>query len=170
MFECVCLLLPGRFDWMWHSFSSHIFLDQLCVFSIGKTMVLWLLEKPVVMYWCESWTIKKSECWRIDAFELWCWRRPLRVHWMARRSNQSILKEINHVYSLEGLMLKRQYFGHLIWIADIRKDPDAGKDWRQEERGRQKTRWLGGITDSTDMGLGSWWWIGRPDVLRFMGL
>ena len=95
MFECVCLLLPGRFDWMWHSFSSHIFLDQLCVFSIGKTMVLWLLEKPVVMYWCENWTIKKSECWRIDAFELWCSRRLLRVPWTSRKSNQSTLKDMN---------------------------------------------------------------------------
>ena len=92
----------------------------------------------VVMYGCESWTIKKTECWRIDAFELWCWRRLLRVPWIVRRSNQSILKEISPEYSLEGLMLKLklQCFGHLMlelmknWL--IGKDPDAGKDWRHE--------------------------------------
>ena len=84
----------------------------------------------VVMYGCESWTIKKAECQRIDTFELWCWRRLLRVPWIARRSNQSILKEISPEYSLEGLMLKLklQYFGHLMRRADIGKDPDAGKD------------------------------------------
>jgi len=88
---------------------------------------------PVVMYGCESWTIKKAEHWRIDAFELWCWRRLLRVPWTARRSNQSILKEINPDYPLEGLMLKLklQYFGHLIWRTDLlEKDLDSGKDWR----------------------------------------
>ena len=85
-----------------------------------------------------SWTIKKAECWRIDAFKLWGWRRPLTVPWTARRSNQPILKEINPEYSLEGLMLqlKLQYFGHLMWRTDsFRKDPDAEKDWRQEEKG-----------------------------------
>ena len=92
---------------------------------------------PVVMYGCESWTVKKAEHRRIDAFELWCWRRLLRVPWTARRSNQSILKEISPECSLEGLMLKLklQYFGHLMQSADfIWKDPDAGKDWRQEEK------------------------------------
>ena len=91
---------------------------------------------PVVMYGCGSWTIKKAECQRIDTFELWCCRRLLRVSWTARRSNQSILKEISPEYSLEGLMLKLklQYFGHLIyWLTG--KDPDAGKDWRWEEKG-----------------------------------
>ena len=110
---------------------------------------------PVVMYGCESWTIKKAECWRMDAFELWYCRRLLRVPWTARRSNQSILKEISHKYSMEGLMLKLklQYFGHLwrIWL--IRKDPDAGKDWRWEERDRQRMKWLDGILDSMDMSL-----------------
>ena len=88
------------------------------------------------MYGCESWTIKKAECRRNDAFELWCWRRLLRVPWTARRSNQSILKEISLGCSLEGLMLKLklQYFGHLMWRVDILKDPDAGKDWGQEEK------------------------------------
>ena len=83
----------------------------------------------------ESWVIEKAECWRIDAFELWCWRRLLRIPWTARRSNQSILQELNPEYSLEGLKLKLQYFGHLIWTADsLEKTPDAGKDWRQEKR------------------------------------
>ena len=94
---------------------------------------------PVVMYGCESWTIKKAECWRIDAFELWCWRRLLRVPWTAKRSNQSVLKEISPEYSLEGLMLKLklQCFGYLMWRTDSGsgKDPDPGKDWRQEEKG-----------------------------------
>ena len=98
-----------------------------------------LLEKamvfPVVTYGCESWTVKKAEHWRIDAFELWCWRRLLRIPWTARRSNQSILKEINTEHSLEGLVLKLQYFGQLIGTAEfIGKDADAGKDWGQEEK------------------------------------
>ena len=98
---------------------------------------------------CESWTIKKAEHWRTDAFELWCWRRLLRVPWTARRSNQSILKEINPGCSLEGLMLKLK---RLIW-----RDPDAGKDWGQEEKGWQRMRQLDGITDSMDMNLGGLW-------------
>ena len=99
---------------------------------------------PIVMYGCESWTIKKAESWRIDAFELWGWRRLLRVPWTARRSNQSILKEISPEYSLEGLMLKLklQYFGHVKnWL--IGKDPDAGKDWRQEEKGTTEDEMVG---------------------------
>ena len=101
---------------------------------------------PVVMYGCESWTIKKAEHCIIDAFELWCWRRLLRVPWTARRSNQSILKEISPEYSLEGLFLKviLQYFGHLMrknWL--IWKDPDAGKDWRQEEKGTTEDEMVG---------------------------
>ena len=101
---------------------------------------------PVVMYGCESWTIKKAECQRIDTFELWCWRKFLRVPWTARRSNQSILKEINPECSLEGLMLKLklQYFGHLMWRADyISKDPDAGQDWGQEEKGTTEDEMAG---------------------------
>ena len=106
---------------------------RICII---KAMVL-----PVVMYGCESWTIKKAECWRIDAFELWCWRRLLRVPWMAKRSNQSILKEINSEYSLEA---KTPTFwppvakSQLIW-----KDPDAGKDWRQEEKGTTEEGMVG---------------------------
>ena len=110
---------------------------------------------PVVMYGCESWTIKKAECWRIDASELWCWRRLLRVPWTTRRSNQSILKEINPEYSLEGLILKLklQYFGHLMWRADsFEKTLMLGKI-ESGRRGWQRMRWLDGITDSMDTSL-----------------
>ena len=109
---------------------------------------------PVVMYGCESWTINKAERQRIDAFELWCWRRLLRVPWTERRSNQSILKEINSEYSLEGLMLKLklQYFGHLMQIADsLEKTLILGKIEGRRRRGQKKMRWLDGITDSVDM-------------------
>ena len=128
----------------------------------------------VVMCVCESWTIKKAECWRIDVFELWCWRRLLRIPWTARRSNQYILKEISPGCSLEGLMLKLklQYFGHLMWRADsFEKTLMLGKIEGKRRRGQQSRRWLDGITDSMDMGLGggSWWWIGRPGALQFMG-
>ena len=112
---------------------------------------------PVVMYECESWTIKKAECRRIDAFELWCWRRLLGVPWIARRSNQSILKEIGPRCSLEGLMLKLklQYFGHLMQRADsFEKTLMLGGIGGRRRRGRQRMRWLNGITDSVDMGLG----------------
>ena len=100
---------------------------------------------PIVMYGCENWTLKKEECQRIDDFELWCWRRVLRVPWTAKRSNQSILKETSPEYSLEGLMLmlKLQSFGHLMWRTVIGKDPDAGKDWRQEEKGMTKDEMAG---------------------------
>ena len=111
---------------------------------------------PVVMYECESWTIKKAECWRNDAFELWCWRRLLRVPWIARRSNQSILKEISPEYSLERLMLrlKLQYFGHLMQRADsLKKNLMLGKIAGRTRRGQQRMRWLDGITDSMDVSL-----------------
>ena len=111
---------------------------------------------PVVMYRCESWTIKKAERWRIDAFELWCWRRLLRVPWTSRRSKQSILKEISPEYSLEGLILKLklQHFGHLMWRTDsLQKTLMLGKIEGRRRRGRQRMRWLDGITDSMDMSL-----------------
>ena len=113
---------------------------------------------PVVMYGCESWTIKKAERRRIGVFELWCWRRLLRIPWTARRSNQTILKEISPKYSLEGLMLKLklQYFGHLMRRADsFEKTLTLGKIEGRRRRGRQRMRWLDGITDSMDMGLGT---------------
>ena len=114
------------------------------------------MVSPVVMNGCESWTIKKAECQRIDAFELWCWRRPLRVPWTARRSNQSILKDISLEYSLEGLVLKLklQYFGHLKRRTDsLKKTLMLGKIEGRGRKGRQRIRWLDGITDSMDVSL-----------------
>ena len=111
---------------------------------------------PVVMYGCESWTVKKAECQRTDAFELWCWRRLLRVPWTARRSNQSILKDISPGYSLEGLMLKLklQYFGHLMRRVDsLEKTLMLGGIQGRKRRGRQRMKWLDGITNLTDMSL-----------------
>ena len=121
-----------------------------------KVCIIKAMVFPIVMYVCESWTIKKTERWRIDAFELWCWRRLLRVPWTARRSNQSILKEINPEYSLEGLMLKLklQYFGHLMGRADLlEKTLMLGKIEGRKRKGRQRMRGLDGITDSVDRSL-----------------
>ena len=132
---------------------------------------------PVVMYGCESWTVKKAECQRIDAFEVWCWRRLLRVPWTARRSSQSIVKAVSPGCSLEGLMLKLklQYLGHLMQRTDsLEKTLTLGKIEGGRRRGQQRMRWLEGITDPMGtwvwVNSGSWWWTRRPGVLRFMGL
>ena len=141
-----------------------------------KVHLVKVMVFPVVMYGCESWTIKKAERQRIDAFELWCWRRLLRVPWTARRSNQSILKEISPGCSLEGLMLKlkRQYFGHMMQRAHLKR-PWCGKDWGQEEKGTTEDEMVGWHHQLNGHGTwvwvdsGSWWWTGRPRMLRFMG-
>ena len=140
-----------------------------------KVHIVKVMIFPGVMYRCESWTIKKAEHWRIDAFKLWCWRRLLRVPWTTRRSNQSILKEINPEYSLEGLMLKLklQYFGHLMRRADsLEKTLMLGKIEVRRRRGRQRMRWLDCITDSMNRKLSKLQEIvktGEPGMLQSMG-
>ena len=130
---------------------------------------------PVIMYGCESWTIKKAECWRIDAFELWCWRRLLRVPWAGRKSNQSILKEINPEYSLEGLglKLKLQYFDHLMWRTEsLEKTLMLRNIEGRRRRGQQTMRyWMASLTQWTWVWVssGCWWWTVKPGVLQVWG-
>ena len=127
-----------------------------------KVCLIKALFFPVVMYGCESWTVKKAECWRIDAFELWCWRRLLTVPWTARRSNQSILKEVSPEISLEGMMLKMklEYFGHLMRRVDSLEKTSAGRDWGQEEKGTTEDEmagwhhWLDGCESEWTLGVG----------------
>ena len=166
-----CLLLGRKVMTNLDSILKSIYITLPTKVHLVKAMVF-----SVVMYGCESWTIKKTERWRIDAFELWCWRRLLRVPWTARRYNQSILKEISPEYSLEGLMLKLklQYFGYLMGRTDsLEKTLMLEEIEGKRRRGRQRMRWLDGITDSmdmslTDIGSGSWWWTGKPGVLQCM--
>ena len=149
-----------------HEIKRHLLLGRKAMtnlHSILKSRDIILLKKvclvkamvfPVVMYGCASWATKKAECQRTDTFELWCWRRFLRVPWTARRSNQSILKEISPEYSLEGLMLKFQYFGYLMWKTDsLEKTLMLGKIEGRRRRGQERMRWLDGITDSMDLSL-----------------
>ena len=136
--------------------DTHNFSPKKCLLLGRKVPLVKAMVFPVVMYGYESWTIKKAEHWRTDAFELWCWRRLLRVHWTARRSNQSILKEISPKYSLEGLMLKLklQYFGHLMRRTDsLEKTLMLRGIGDRRRRGWQRMRWLDGITDSMDVSL-----------------
>ena len=156
------------------NFPFLAWLPSLLSFSLHLT---YTMVFPVVMYGWESWTLKKAECWKIDAFELWCWKRLSRVPWTARRSNQSILKEISTGISFEGMMLKLklQYFGHLMRRVDsLEKTLMLGGIGGRRRRGRQRMRWLDGITDSTRwtwvwVNSRSWWWRGRPSVLQSMG-
>ena len=144
--------------YLWRKAMANVdsMLKSIDVTLPAKVHLVKAMVFPVVMYGCESWTIKKAECQRIDAFELWCWRRLLRVPWTARRSNQSILKEISPEYSLEGLILKLklQSFGHLMWRTDpLEKTLRMGKIESRRRRGWQRMRWLDGIPDSMDMSL-----------------
>ena len=168
---CSSLFISGK---LWDHFmrpTKHRWEISLTFVLNLKFKNLW--EIPVVTYGCESWTIKKVEHQRIDAFELWCCRRLLRVPWTARKSSQSILKEISPEFSLEGLVLKLklQYIGHLVRRTDsLEKTLMLGKIEGRRRRGQQRMRWLDGITDSVDIWVnsGSWWWRGRPGVLQSM--
>ena len=136
-------------------------LERKDITLLTKVHLVKAMVFPVVMYGCETWTIKKAEYQITDAFKLWCWRRLLRVPWTARRFNQSIPKEISPGCSLERLMLKLQYLGHLMWRANSLEETDTRKDWKQKKEGVAEMRWLDGIIDSVDMGSSKLWDMGR---------
>ena len=170
-----------------HEIKRHLLLERKVMTNLGsilksrditlptKVHVVKGMVFPVVMYGCESWTIKKADCQRIDSFELWCWRRLLRVPWTARRSNQSILTKISSEYSLEGLTLKLklQYFGHLMWRTDSLEKTLMRGVWRQEEKGTTEDEMVGSLSPTQWTWIwvnsGSWRWTGRPGVLQSMG-
>ena len=172
----MCILKPpmgGKINWNFGIDTyTLLYLKQVT----NKVCLVKAMVFPVVMYRCESWTIKGAERWRIDAFELWCWGTLLRVPWTARRSNQSILKEINPENSLEGMMLKLQYFGHLMRRAkSLEKTLVQGKIEGGRRKGQQRMRWDGWMASPTQwtqvwINSGRWWWTGRPGVLQSMGL
>ena len=157
------------------SSSSSSILKSRDITLPTKVRLVKAMVFPVVMYGCESWAVKKAERWRIDAFELWCWRRLLRVPWTARRFNQSILKEISPGISLEGIILKLklQYFGHIMWRVDsLKKTLMLGGIGGRRRRGQQRIDgWMVSLAQwmSVWMNSGSWWSIGRPGVLQFTG-
>jgi len=165
-----CLLLERKAMTNLDSILKSTDINLVTKVRLVKAMVF-----PVIMYSCESWTIKKAECWRIDALELWCWRRLLGIPWAARKSNQSILKEISPEYSLEGLMLKLklQYFGHLMRRTDsFEKTLMLGKIEGRRRRKWQRMSWMASLTQWTWVwaSSGSWWWTGKPGLLQSTGL